>query len=246
LFCCPISQQAALNGYQLDKAHKFAATLFDEADRLAKVPEEYVPPEERQYAPAENLLDWLSDARGRDQFVARYGDETEVAWNDAPKQQAEPVYKRSFWTESFVEWGPSGSMLATVHRQGVALWGGKSFGRLMRVGHPGVQQLLFSPCERYLLSFSEFPDNRGSPHVRRCRRRRTVRLPCCGWGPDPTRYLAPQQAYLLTRLPPCPLPLLPRSLCATSGRYAPAAACARLTGRTRSLLWAPLPAPTAG
>jgi hypothetical protein len=148
-----------------------------------------------------SLQDWLSDARGRDQFVARYGDETEVAWNDAPKQQAEPVYKRSFWTggprsaaqphchaatprlghsppsarllplalrggacaaavpccggwpqaaararrrrrlpppcppaESFVEWGPSGSMLATVHRQGVALWGGKSFGRLMRVG----------------------------------------------------------------------------------------------------------------
>jgi hypothetical protein len=48
--------QAALNGYQLDKNHKFAATLFDEADRIAKVPEEYAEPEERKYAPAENLL----------------------------------------------------------------------------------------------------------------------------------------------------------------------------------------------
>lgn len=156
--------QAALNGYQLDKAHKFAATLYDECDRLAKVPDEYAEPEERQYTPGENLLDWLSDKRGRDQFVARYGDETEVCWNDAPKQQEESVYKRSFWTEAFVEWSPRGGMMATVHRQGVALWGGQSFGRLMRVGHPGVQRLLFSPCERYMLTFSEFPDNRGRPH----------------------------------------------------------------------------------
>lgn len=29
--------QAALNGYQLDKAHKFAACLYDEFERLAKV-----------------------------------------------------------------------------------------------------------------------------------------------------------------------------------------------------------------
>ncbi|EFN50617.1 hypothetical protein CHLNCDRAFT_59481 [Chlorella variabilis] len=157
--------QAALNGYQLDKAHKFAATLFDEADRLAKVPDEYGGPEERTYAPAENLLEWLSDKRGRDQFAIRYGDETEVCWNDAPKQQEETVYKRSFWSEAFVEWSPQGSMLATVHRQGVAMWGGASFGRLMRVSHPNVQRLLISPCERFLLTFSEFPDGRGRPHV---------------------------------------------------------------------------------
>jgi translation initiation factor 3 subunit B len=48
--------QAALNGYQLDKAHKFAATLFDECERLAKVPESYIEPEPRPYAPGENLL----------------------------------------------------------------------------------------------------------------------------------------------------------------------------------------------
>ena len=29
--------QAALNGYQLDKAHKVAACLYDEFERLAKV-----------------------------------------------------------------------------------------------------------------------------------------------------------------------------------------------------------------
>lgn len=176
--------QAALNGYQLDKAHKFAATLFDEFDRLAKVPEEYVEPEPRTYTPAENLLEWLGDKRGRDQFVARYGDETEVCWNDAPKQQEETVYKRSFWTEAFVEWSHCGGMLATVHRQGVAVWGGKSFNRLQRVGHPSVQRLLISADERYLLTYSEFPDNRGRPsfvahiwHIRSGKRLRTFEGP---------------------------------------------------------------------
>ena len=52
----------------------------------------------RRCPPAHLPQDWLSDKRGRDQFVCRYGDETEVCWNDAPKQQEETVYKRSFWT----------------------------------------------------------------------------------------------------------------------------------------------------
>lgn len=37
------------------------------------------------------VQEWLMDRRGRDQFVIRYGDETEVCWNDHQKQQAEQV-----------------------------------------------------------------------------------------------------------------------------------------------------------
>ena len=44
-----------------------------------------------------------------------------------------------FWTESFVQWSPLGTYLATVHRQGAAVWGGAStFNRLMRYAHPQV------------------------------------------------------------------------------------------------------------
>ena len=53
--------------------------------------------------------------------------------------QADEVYKRSFWTESFVQWSPHGSYLATMHRQGIALWGGPSFSRLHRFSHPNVR-----------------------------------------------------------------------------------------------------------
>ena len=86
----------------------------------------------------ENLWQWMMDPRGRDQFVIRYQDATEICWNDAQRTQAEEVYKRSFWTESFVGWSPHGSYLATMHRQGVALWGGPSFSRLVRFTHPNV------------------------------------------------------------------------------------------------------------
>lgn len=37
------------------------------------------------------------DRRGRDQFVIRYGDETEVCWNDHQKQQAEQVSCHMSW-----------------------------------------------------------------------------------------------------------------------------------------------------
>lgn len=43
------------------------------------------------------------------------------------------------WTESFVQWSPLGSYLATVHRQGAAIWGGATtYNRLMRFAHPLV------------------------------------------------------------------------------------------------------------
>ena len=34
---------------------------------------------------------WLTDKRGRDQFVARYGEETDVYWNDPARQQPDEV-----------------------------------------------------------------------------------------------------------------------------------------------------------
>ena len=64
------------------------------------------------------------------------------------------MYKRSFWTESYVQWSPRGNYMTTVHRQGVALWGGPGFARFAKFSHNGVQFIEFSPCERYLASGS--------------------------------------------------------------------------------------------
>ena len=43
----------------------------------------------------ENLQQWLTDAKARDQFVIRAGSDTEVLWNDARHLKPDPVYKRA-------------------------------------------------------------------------------------------------------------------------------------------------------
>ncbi|KAJ6373262.1 hypothetical protein OIU76_027570 [Salix suchowensis] len=107
------------------------------------------------YVPGENLQSWLADEKARDQFVIRASSDTEVFWNDARHLKPDPVYKRAYWTESFVQWSSLGTYLATVHRQGTAVWGGAStFNQLMRYAHPQVKLIDFSPGEKYLVTYS--------------------------------------------------------------------------------------------
>ncbi|KAL0464310.1 UNVERIFIED_CONTAM: Eukaryotic translation initiation factor 3 subunit B [Sesamum latifolium] len=125
------------NGYKLDRSHIFAVNMFDDIEKFMKVPEEWAPPETKPYTPGENLQKWLTDEKARDQFVIRAGSDTEVLWNDARQSKPELVYKKAYWTESFVQWSPLGTYLATIHRQGAAIWGGATtFNRLMRCAHP--------------------------------------------------------------------------------------------------------------
>ncbi|KAK6918126.1 Translation initiation factor, beta propellor-like domain, partial [Dillenia turbinata] len=140
--------------------------MFDDIDKFMKVLDEWAPPETKPYIPGENLQQWLTDEKARDQFVICAGSDTEVLWNDARHLKPEPVYKRSFWTESFVQWSPLGTYLATVHRQGAAVWGGAStFNRLMRFAHPQVKHFDFSPGESFLVTYSSHePSNPRDTH----------------------------------------------------------------------------------
>nr|P56821.1 RecName: Full=Eukaryotic translation initiation factor 3 subunit B; Short=eIF3b; AltName: Full=eIF-3-eta; AltName: Full=eIF3 p110 [Nicotiana tabacum]CAA72721.1 PRT1 protein [Nicotiana tabacum] len=155
------------HGYKLDRSHIFAVNMFDDIERFLKVPDEWAPPEIKPYVPGENLQQWLTDEKARDQFVIRAGNDTEVLWNDARQLKPELVYKRSFWTESFVQWSPLGTYLATVHRQGGAIWGGATTSnRLMRYAHPQVKLIDFSLAERYLVTYSSHePSNPRDSHA---------------------------------------------------------------------------------
>ena len=44
-----------------------------------------------------------------------------------------------------MQWSPHGNYLATVHRQGVVVWGGASWQRLARFSHPGVRRMRLTP-----------------------------------------------------------------------------------------------------
>lgn len=154
------------NGYKLDKSHIFAVNLFDDFEKYMKIPDEWTPAEIKPYTPGENLQQWLTDEKARDQFVIRAGTFTEVFWNDPRQLMPELVYHRQYWTESFVQWSPIGTYLATVHRQGAAVWGGATtFNRLMRFAHPQVKLIDFSPGEKYLVTYSSHePSNPRDTH----------------------------------------------------------------------------------
>ncbi|THU54819.1 hypothetical protein C4D60_Mb11t00070 [Musa balbisiana] len=94
--------------------------------------------------PQENLQQWLTDEKARDQFVIRAGSNTEVFWNDPRQLMPELVHQR----------------------QGAAVWGGATtFNRLMRFAHPQVRLIDFSPGEKYLVTFSSHePSNPRDTH----------------------------------------------------------------------------------
>lgn len=66
------------------------------------------------------------------------------------------------WAELYLQWSHSGTYLASLHRPGVALWSGPRLDgplgvNVFRLSHPGVRLIQFSPCENYLVSWSDEP-----------------------------------------------------------------------------------------
>lgn len=161
--------QKQTDGFQLDKAHRFRVSLLSEVERLRQLSPDTVfePPAEllaelsaetsRHMETRPNLLSHLADPRGRDQFVICAGANTAVYWCD-PLLPPELAHERSNWTESDVAWSPQGLYLATFHRQGIALWGGSEFQKIVRFEHPQPRLIHFSANERYLLTFNA-PDS---------------------------------------------------------------------------------------
>ncbi|KAL9938441.1 hypothetical protein V8E36_003064 [Tilletia maclaganii] len=146
----------AMNGFAFDKRHTFAVNRFTDVERLAVLDENWTEPEVAEFKPKEHLRSWLADAAGRDQLVMCRSDDVQVAWNNRNASQ-EIIHSKSRWTESYVQWSPLGTFLATFHRQGVQLWGGPSWQSVVRFGHPGARLLDFSPCENYLVTWSHDP-----------------------------------------------------------------------------------------
>eukprot|EP00924_Labyrinthula_sp_SR-Ha-C_P005966 snap_masked-scaffold_14-processed-gene-10.44-mRNA-1 protein AED:1.00 eAED:1.00 QI:0/-1/0/0/-1/1/1/0/713 len=154
---------SARHNYKLDKSHTFKVySLFDLQtflhsesppaeislpDPLAELPEN----ESKQ----QELESWQLDSRGRDQYLVRYAQETEVYYtqgisgvtsdgavqpgiqgldvdpsvttsDDLVFNGAKEKSKGLVLTDGKVSWSPSGKYLVTWHRPGLALWGGRS------------------------------------------------------------------------------------------------------------------------
>lgn len=152
----------SLTGYALDKNHTLTAIPYTKATELQNVETgEFKEPEPAPFKEKPNTYKWLEDDGQRDQFVIRQARETIVSWNDArnpPVVDYDGAREKEAgvaWCEYYVQWSPEGSYLATlVPSKGVILWGGEKYEKLQRFPHSGVDRVIFSPCENFILTLS--------------------------------------------------------------------------------------------
>mmetsp|Transcript_13337 Transcript_13337/g.17882 ORF Transcript_13337/g.17882 Transcript_13337/m.17882 type:complete len:717 (+) Transcript_13337:113-2263(+) len=149
-----------LSDYAFDKNHALRVTPYAHGIGLKDVEEgEFKEPEPAPFVERPDTSSWLRDGSQREQLVTRFGKETVVAWYDG-KHEPATDYDGSReskagvpWCDYYVQWSPRGSYLATmVPSKGVILWGGKDYEKLGRFPAPGVEFVLFSPQENYLLT----------------------------------------------------------------------------------------------
>ncbi|TYJ52427.1 eukaryotic translation initiation factor 3 subunit B [Cryptococcus floricola] len=162
---------SALDGLSFGK-HILSVNHFSDIEKFAHLPvgEGELPTgwREREYIEKEHLRSWLGDRQGRDQYLTFQNNDVSVLWNgrngiaeSVKGQDGKPV-KNSKWGELYLQWSPLGTHLASLHRVGVALWSGPKLDgiigvNVLRFTHPNVRLIQFSPCENYLVTWSEDP-----------------------------------------------------------------------------------------
>eukprot|EP00117_Sycon_ciliatum_P019562 scpid37911/ scgid17698/ Eukaryotic translation initiation factor 3 subunit B; Eukaryotic translation initiation factor 3 subunit 9; eIF-3-eta; eIF3 p116 len=149
------------DGYKLDKGHVFTVNLLTDFEHYQSLPETFEPPKTKEFVSEGNLRSWLMEPDARDQYVVHAGDTCTVFSHSA--EDADYVFDRKYWTAKYLRWTPQGTYVASLHDQGVIMWGGDKFERKLRLAHSRVQLIDFSPCERYAITFNGAPDNEASP-----------------------------------------------------------------------------------
>jgi translation initiation factor 3 subunit B len=179
-----------LDGTAFGKAHTLYVNRFGDIERYANLPigEGELPSgwKEKPYTERvcqgmitdkfhtdkqDHLRSWLGDRLGRDQFLTFADATANLQWcgrnanlETVRGSQNQPV-KNAKWGELYLSWSPLGTYLASTHRAGVALWCGPDLG-----GDPNVRLIQFSPCENYLVTWSDIPcvdiADHASPAVR--------------------------------------------------------------------------------
>ncbi|KAK1926394.1 eukaryotic translation initiation factor eIF2A-domain-containing protein [Papiliotrema laurentii] len=173
----PDAQQAenalrVLDGLKFGSKNTLYVNRFGDIERYANLPvgEGELPTgwREKPYVEKDHLRSWLGDAAGRDQYLTFRDTDVNILWNGR-NGNAEPVrdsegkiVKNNKWGDFYLQWSPLGTYLASLHRVGVALWSGPKLDgpvgvNVLRFTHPGVRFIQFSPCENYLVTWSDEP-----------------------------------------------------------------------------------------
>ncbi len=162
------------NNMQFDAKHTLIVNRYEDLARFSDISSEFQNPIQSPWAPDEDLWSWLGDSGMRDQLVMRFAEgstrdmahKTEVSFLSADGEldtvvddESGHLARGGSWTERSLKWSPQGTYLATLHPQGVLLWGGSGFRELFRFKHPSVESIAFSPCERWCMTWNGIQDN---------------------------------------------------------------------------------------
>ena len=170
IFGSAAEADAAMNvtqGFALDKKHSFIVSMYTDLEKFGKISDSFVEEKATPFRARPDPTSWLADAGCRDQFIIRQNRETEIFWANQTEEDPEMVYggereklvgQDTVWCESYVQWSPQGTYLATYHPRGIKLWGGPGFEEQAKFGHNAVQEITFSPCENYIVSYA-FPES---------------------------------------------------------------------------------------
>lgn len=137
-----------MNNLALDKSHTLLVTSLANYDRSVNVGKEWVPPERKKYNDPGNLRSWLLNEYARNQFalLEQNGDKCSIYWHTNSDDIL--IEQRDDWSEGWIHWSPYGTYLATMHSQGVILWGGDKYERVARFAHREARMIDFSPTEK--------------------------------------------------------------------------------------------------
>lgn len=155
-----IQAVTSLNSYSFDKNHTLDVIPYMRAIELSELEAgEFKEPEPAPYKEKPDTSFWLLDPSQRDQFVLRHARETVVHWSDgrhAPCVDYDGSREKKAgvaWCDYYVQWSPHGSYLTTlVPNKGIILWGGKNYEKIARFPCPGVDVVIFSPQENFVLT----------------------------------------------------------------------------------------------
>ena len=166
--------------WPFDASHTLSVMRYDTFQQYRDEPDEFEAPERVAWQAQHDRFYWMTDEHSRDEFCIRYSNsekapgpgerekhETEVLYAEArgPPALDYGGEKQKFmnlqWSASRVVWSPQGSYLVTMHPLGAKLWSGKGFREGLRLQHQAVNDVLWSPDERFVATWNGRPYQQG-------------------------------------------------------------------------------------
>uniref|UniRef100_A0A1B6CLP7 Eukaryotic translation initiation factor 3 subunit B n=1 Tax=Clastoptera arizonana TaxID=38151 RepID=A0A1B6CLP7_9HEMI len=176
-YASPTNAQDAVNSvsYKLDKQHTILVNSYSDFKKYAEIPDSWEAPKPQPYQDPGDIYHYLMDPDAYDQYAVlrMFVDKSEpksetksepkiihnniqIWQNTIP--EATLVEDRNDWNQSqhTIVWSPLGTYIATFHLLGVILWSGPNFENNTRkkFNHPDVKFIDFSPCEKYLVTYT--------------------------------------------------------------------------------------------